>query len=161
MKNYITLALLAAVALIGLMWSHLPVGAPALSESVHSAERAGSEEGTVEPHTVILLAEGEPVTSASVQERLCGASPSCQNGADGVDVGFLKNGVMPEQPTLAVVETDTNCNADAYGLSHCSNILRLPDGGRIEIRHDHNMQVYPCLDPGETVTVEGQSFASS
>ena len=158
MKNTLLFGGVAIAALIGIMLWFPPSGISKVSENVQTA---GVGSGTAEePHTVIVVADGEAATSPSVQERACGASSSCKNGVDGIAVGVLKSGVIPTQPTTAVVQTDTNCDPDVYGISHCSNILRLANGNLLEVRHDHNMQVYPCLDPGETVTVEGQSSAS-
>ena len=161
MKNIWLSGGIAALALVGFLVWQSPPGVSKIPEKVQGAESAGSGSGSTEnPHTVIAIAEGEPRTSALTQDRLCGASSLCQNGEGGVDVGVLQSGVIPAQPTTAIVQTDTNCNPDAYGISHCSNILRLADGSLIEVRHDHNMQAYPCLDPGETVTIESQSSAS-
>jgi hypothetical protein len=53
----------------------------------------------------------------------------------------------------AVVLTDTRCNADAMGVSHCLNVMRLANGTVITVVHDHRMMDMPCLDPGEHVTL--------
>lgn len=52
--------------------------------------------------------------------------------------------------------TDTNCEPDADGVSHCLNDLQI---GNIivTVRHHHQMHAVPCLSPGETVTL--MSFA--
>ena len=105
---------------------------------------------------VIVVPDNSPARSPVVKARLCGPSFDCANGLDGVDVVVLERGAVPEQPVRAVVETDVNCTPDAYGISHCTNRLRLADGSRIEVRHDHNMRLYPCLRPGEVVAVEGE-----
>lgn len=106
--------------------------------------------------TVIVIAPQAPITSALVRNRLCGAFSHCQNGRDATDVVVLLHGVIPKRPVTAIVETDENCTPDTYGISHCTNALQLPDGRILLVRHDHNMQAYPCLKPGETVTVEGE-----
>jgi hypothetical protein len=53
----------------------------------------------------------------------------------------------------ALVLTDTRCAADAQGVSHCLNRMRLADGATITVRHDHRMMDMPCLSPGEHVTL--------
>ena len=115
--------------------------------------------GTTARRTVIVINAAAPITSSLVRERLCGASAHCQNGRDGIDVGILKSGEIPTRPIAAIVETDENCTPDAYGISHCTNGLQLPDGSTLVLRHDHNMQAYHCLKPGEVVTLEGQASA--
>lgn len=107
--------------------------------------------------TVIVVVDGKPATLPAVKARQCGESPQCRNGEDGIEVVALKSGQIPKQPTRAVVETDTDCAPDAYGISHCTNRLRLSDGRVLEVRHDHNMHVYPCLRPGETVELQGDA----
>ncbi len=121
---------------------------------------ANSEHGTAAGRrTVIVIAAGAPVTSARVRGRLCGNFSHCQNGRNAIDVAVLKSGVIPKHRVTAIVETDENCAPDSYGISHCTNALQLPDGSTLVVRHDHNMSVYPCLRPGETVTVEGETSA--
>ncbi|HUX80825.1 MAG TPA: hypothetical protein VMV38_00690 [Candidatus Paceibacterota bacterium] len=163
MKNTWLIGSILALALVGLGFLVPPPssGISKVPGNTSASESSGSVNGSTEkPHTVIVIAAGETRVSALVQDRACGASSLCKNGTDDIDVGVLKSGVIPKQPTEAVVQTDTNCDPDANGISHCSNILRLADGSLIEVQHDHNMQVYPCLDPGDTVTVESQSSVS-
>ncbi len=109
--------------------------------------------------TVIVIDEHKAIASDIVRLRQCHPWLICQNGKDHIDVVVLKRGQIPNHPTKAVVETDTDCAADAYGDSHCTNVLRLSDGREIEVRHDHNMQIYPCLTPGDTVEVEAEPSA--
>lgn len=115
--------------------------------------------GTATHRTVIVIDASAPITSSVVRDRLCGSFAHCQNGRNGIDIGMLKSGVMPRRPVTAIVETDENCTPDTYGISHCTNALQLPDGSTLVLRHDHNMQAYPCLKPGEVVTLEGQASA--
>ena len=115
--------------------------------------------GTTTRRTVIVISAAAPITSSLVRGRLCGAFAHCQNGRDGIDVGILKSGEIPRRQGTAIVETDENCTPGAHGISHCTNALQLPDGSTLVLRHDHNMQAYPCLRPGEVVTLEGQSSA--
>lgn len=66
----------------------------------------------------------------------------------------LLSGSPPAKETTAVTLTDTDCQPDAHGISHCVNELRLADGSVIVLRHDHAMHTVPCLSPGERVTVK-------
>ena len=75
------------------------------------------------------------------------------NGAGGRYVAPVVVGKTPKVRTLGVVLTDTDCAADAEGLSHCHNQIELSNGARITIRDNHNMMVNPCLSPGESVSV--------
>lgn len=108
--------------------------------------------------TVIVVVDGSLSTRPVVKDRQCGPSPQCRNGENGIDVVMLKSGEIPKQPVRAFVETDTDCTPDAYGISHCTNRLRLPDGRALEVRHDHNMHNYSCLSPGETVELQSDAF---
>lgn len=137
---------LAGVVLLSGQWSN---------RSPVAAERGP----VAKLRTVIVIAERAAVTSTLVRDRLCGNFSHCQNGRDGIDVVMLERGVMPDRPITAIVRTDANCSPDDYGISHCSNILELPDGSALEVRHDHNMSVYPCLRPGERVMIEGKASA--
>ena len=108
---------------------------------------------------VIVIAKGAVPRSGAVADRLCGDSSGCINGKNAVDVVVLQRGAIPGRPIRAIVETDLNCAPDYYGISHCTNDLLLADGTRLQVRHDHNMQIYPCLKPGEIVMVEGELSA--
>jgi hypothetical protein len=55
--------------------------------------------------------------------------------------------------TQATVLSDSRCNPDAHGVSHCLNRLRLVDGRTVTVVHDHRMATMPCLSPGEHVTL--------
>ena len=107
--------------------------------------------------TVIVIAADKPVKTDLIRSRRCHPWQICRNGKDSIDVVELKRGTMPLYPTTAVVQTDEDCTPDVYGNSHCTNRLRLADGRIIVVQHDHNMQIYPCLSPGETVEVKPES----
>ena len=66
---------------------------------------------------------------------------------------LLLDGRLPVKVVKAIVLTDEDCAADAQGVSHCRNKLRLPSGRTIEVRHPHRMHEVPCMTPGETVRV--------
>jgi len=77
------------------------------------------------------------------------------NGAGGVRLLNVVQGEAPaarEQVTGTVL-TDTNCEPDAQGLSHCHNIIDLGGGRRIEVVNNHIMSKHPCLSPGQRITV--------
>lgn len=77
------------------------------------------------------------------------------NGKDGQIVLQLVKGNMPASGvTLSgVVKTDTNCEPDAEGIFHCHNIIGLADGGEFAVVHNHMMMKYPCLSPGEKLSL--------
>ena len=64
----------------------------------------------------------------------------------------LINGVV-RQRMRGVVLTDTRCNPDRNGVSHCLNAIRLTNGKTIRVVHDHMMMLMPCLSPGEHIFV--------
>ncbi|HED14683.1 MAG TPA: hypothetical protein ENI62_13695 [Gammaproteobacteria bacterium] len=59
------------------------------------------------------------------------------------------------EQAIGIVASDTNCKPDALGLSHCNNIIRLANGGRITVIDTHKMSANPCLRPGEGITLTG------
>lgn len=160
MRHIWSIGGIVVIAFLGFMALQPAPGASQTLQSAQDDEHVSAGSTQVEPETLIVVAPGAAAASSPIAERTCGASSSCRNGEDGVAIAVLMSGTIPARRTTAVVQTDTNCEPDAYGISHCSNILRLADGSLMEVRHDHNMQIYPCLDPGETVTVEGQSSVS-
>lgn len=109
--------------------------------------------GSVPRSVVVIDAQDPHTVSSVVQSRRCTTSPRCDNGKDGIDIAELLTGTLPALPMLATVLTDTDCAPDRYGISHCLNALRLRNGDRLVVRHNHNMTAYPCLTPGDTVRV--------
>ena len=106
------------------------------------AERVSRSHGVaVDPHGMALPAQRQ------VHLSLVMPSPSDSDGLHAKLVG----GTMPTTPVQATVLTDTECQADARGISRCLNRLRLPDGSELEVRHPHDMAKVPCLAPGEHV----------
>lgn len=106
--------------------------------------------------TVIVLGPSEAPKADIVRLRQCRPGSQCLNGKDRISVVVLKSGKIPSGAIRAVVETDTDCTPDANGISHCNNRLRFFDGQSLDVRHDHNMKIYPCLTPGETVELKPQ-----
>jgi hypothetical protein len=64
---------------------------------------------------------------------------------------MLEEGTMPDRPMMAEVMTDSDCAPDAQMISRCRNVVRLPSGRQIVLRHPHDMSTIPCLAPGERV----------
>lgn len=109
---------------------------------------------TITPLRTVMVVDPQHVPALPiVQSRLCGTTARCDNGRDGIAVVMLLSGKPPPTPTVAKVLTDTSCDPDRRGISHCLNILQLRGGGVLTVRHDHDMMAYPCLTPGEFVQV--------
>jgi len=102
-----------------------------------SAPRAVSEHPITGPSSArtVLVSRAMPMPSA--HERRLSA--------------MLEQGAMPDRATMAEVMTDTDCAPDARMISRCRNVVRLPDGSEIVLRHPHDMSRIPCLAPGERV----------
>ena len=64
-------------------------------------------------------------------------------------------------PAQGVVLTDTRCNPDAQGLSHCHNVIRLKNHQTTKVIDTHNRMHYGCLRIDESVSVTslGASWA--
>jgi hypothetical protein len=77
------------------------------------------------------------------------------NGAAGQHVLRIFRGEAPAAGVrvTGTVMTDTNCDPDAQGLSHCHNIIDFGNGQRVEVENTHNMPVHPCLNPGQRLTI--------
>jgi len=77
------------------------------------------------------------------------------NGAGGRRVLQVYRGDAPPVGVRLVgtVMSDTNCEPDSQGLSHCHNVINLSNGRRIEIVNTHIMTRHPCLAPGDRVSV--------
>jgi hypothetical protein len=56
---------------------------------------------------------------------------------------------------IGSVASDTDCDPDAQGLSHCHNGIELTNGDRITVIDTHNMSVNRCLKPGERIALTG------
>jgi hypothetical protein len=72
-------------------------------------------------------------------------------GAKVTTVHVLRGAVSHRM--RATVMTDTRCNPDSMGVSHCLNRMKLADGTVITVQHDHMMMSMPCLSPGEHVVL--------
>jgi len=84
------------------------------------------------------------------------------NGADGRYLLQILEGkpLKAGQRIVGVVTSDTDCEADAQGLSHCHNIIKLANGGQLTVIDTHNMHRNRCLGPGDqmTLTAAGKSW---
>jgi len=80
-----------------------------------------------------------------------------ENGRGGHYLLQIASGRVPQagKRVTGTVATDTDCDADAEGLSHCHNIIELTDGSRITVIDTHNMNVNRCMSPGERISLNG------
>ena len=80
-----------------------------------------------------------------------------ENGHGGKYLLQVVEGRAPKagKRLTGTVTSDTNCDADAEGLSHCQNIIELTDGSRITVIDTHNMHVNRCMSPGERISLTG------
>lgn len=99
------------------------------------------------PHFIDVKAPGEPRTV--VVGGMSDSLPGTSNAA-GYLMTNLRSGQIPAGATTATVLTDTNCEPDADGVSHCLNDLQIGNVV-VTVQHHHQMHSVPCLSPGETV----------
>ena len=80
------------------------------------------------------------------------------NGSDGRYVLQVIQGRA--RSGTATVKSDTDCDPDAQGLSHCHNNLKLANGTQITVINSHNMHQFRCLGEGDqlTLTAVGTSW---
>jgi hypothetical protein len=88
---------------------------------------------------------------ASPTKHLRVDRPERGAGAKVTQVRLLKGSVGHR--VRATVLTDTRCDPDVRGVSHCLNRVRLAGGAVVTVVHDHRMMDMPCLSPGEHVTL--------
>jgi hypothetical protein len=138
----------------GLLFAGLAATVLSLAASAYASAPALTQ-AAAPPRTVYIAKDVRSlVQTPFVRTRDCVRRPrSCINGRGGLELVYLTKGKLPATRTTAKVLTDTDCAADHYGISHCSNILRLASGRTITVRHDHSMMNDPCLSPGERVSV--------
>ncbi len=82
-----------------------------------------------------------------------------ENGRDGrYLLQVIKGGVAKtRKPVVGTVTSDTDCDADAEGLSHCHNTIKLPNGSEITVIDTHNMHQNRCLGAGDKLTLTAVS----
>jgi len=80
-----------------------------------------------------------------------------ENGHNGKYLLQVVEGPAPKagKRVTGTVTSDTDCDADAEGLSHCHNIIELTDGSRITVIDTHNMHINRCMSPGERISLTG------
>jgi hypothetical protein len=74
--------------------------------------------------------------------------------AEELLVTNLVSGELPQTASNAIVRSDSNCQPDEQGVSHCLNELEI-GSAKVVVRHHHKMSEVSCLTPGETVRVIG------
>ncbi len=79
------------------------------------------------------------------------------NGAAGRYVLQVIKGQLPKnvKPITGTVTSDTDCDADAQGLSHCHNTVKLADGTELTVIDSHNMHRNRCLGTGDQLALTG------
>lgn len=111
---------------------------------------------------VVVSLGGHTMVPKEQDQNIPGASAMNwqNNGANGQRIVKIIEGHIVA-PTQGVVLTDTHCNPDAQGLSHCHNVIRLKNHQTIKIIDTHNMTHYGCLRIDEPVSVAplGASWA--
>ncbi len=150
-------------------WVSVAVGAAALAITAGLVAFSGETPPAAHPQasappsrTVVVSFGKEKTLAPALRARVCGPRTGCANGQASLSLVRFVGGDRPPKTGTATVLTDTNCDPDAYGISHCLNALRLPGGGSLVVRHAHDMHAYPCLTPGDRVkllTVEGFAAA--
>jgi len=82
-----------------------------------------------------------------------------ENGRDGRYLLQVLQGsaLKAAVPVTGTVKNDTDCDADAEGLSHCHNTIELANGTRITVINTHNMHRNRCLGDGDLISLTGIS----
>ena len=80
-----------------------------------------------------------------------------ENGRDGRYLLQVLQGsaLKAAEPVTGTVKNDTDCDADAAGLSHCHNTIELANGTRITVINTHNMHRNRCLGDGDLISLTG------
>ena len=78
-----------------------------------------------------------------------------ENGQGGRHLLQIADGsVLPAGMSVSgVVVSDTQCEPDAQGFSHCRNGIELENGVRITVIDTHMMSLHPCLELGERLSL--------
>lgn len=82
-----------------------------------------------------------------------------ENGRDGRYLLQVINGDAPNtrKPVIGTVTSDTDCDVDVEGLSHCHNNIKLANGSEITVINTHNMHSNRCLGGGDRLSLIGVS----
>lgn len=127
---------LLVAALVAAVFGVALAGCGGGSGSASSASSPEAE-GTTTPR---------PTRTVTVYNHEPSPSPSPVHLNAGLEAGTL-----PDKPVLGTVLTDEDCEPDTQGISHCRNVVRLPGGAKVVLRHPHAMMEVECLEPGEKV----------
>ncbi len=109
--------------------------------------------------TALVMSYGRPTVSTASAEPTIPPGVSLtswfDNGKGGEHVLQIAKGNAPPVGVRLVgtVTTDTDCEPDAQGLNHCHNVIDLGNGRSIEVIHNHMMHRYPCLEPGQRLSI--------
>ena len=135
--------LLASITLIGALVAVLVVIAiqqrlePPASTS-HFVELSPGNQTDSARRTVVIAPGGAALPNLSATDKLLMTS--------------LVSGQLPSQAMQAIVRSDSNCQPDQDGVSHCLNELVI-GSATVVVRHHHKMSAVSCLTPGETVAI--------
>lgn len=118
--------------------------------------------GGIAGASLLSYRQGTPVAGSQQDSQVAGSGIPAgvsltswqNNGRGGRYVMRVIEGSVPAGAQLSgVVTSDTDCDADAQGLSHCHNGITLSNGARITAVNSHNMMRFQCLDPGQRVSI--------
>ena len=101
--------------------------------------------------TAVALVAALPAYALNSKTTLRVDRPERGAGAKVTTVQLIR-GVVGHR-TRALVLTDSRCNPDMAGVSHCLNQMRLANGTVATVVHNHRMMTMPCLTPGEHVVL--------
>lgn len=107
----------------------------------------GSGESSLSSSTGVHAIPGEVARTVVVFDR----DPAVPSPSPTTLHAGLEEGQLPAGSVQATVLTDEDCAPDQEGISHCRNEVQLASGQTVVLRHSHNMQLVPCLAPGEEV----------
>ncbi len=84
-----------------------------------------------------------------------------ENGSGGRYLLQLIQGqtLKAGKTVVGTVTNDTDCDADADGLSHCHNTIELSNGSKITVIDTHNMHMNRCLGAGDKLSLTGVNGA--
>ena len=115
--------------------------------------------------TALMMSYGKQTASAQLGQQTAIVQPAIppgvsltswfDNGKSGQHVLQIAKGTapLPGVRLVGTVTTDTDCDPDAQGLNHCRNNIDLGNGRNIEVIHNHAMHRFPCLEPGQKLSI--------
>lgn len=118
--------------------------------------------GGVAGASLFSYQQGTPIAASQQSAQVAGSGIPAgvslaswqDNGQGGRYVLRVIEGSVPVGAQLSgVVTSDTECDADAQGLSHCHNGITLNSGAHITVVNSHNMMRFQCLDPGQRLSI--------